>query len=837
MFSKKAALHGIVLFFSIYITILNVNANEFQKEQKGIEPDLLEVLEKSTDDDTIPVFILLSRQLIFDEQRINALTKGKSKGKIRTIITKELKDIASSQQQKLLATTGKNIEVIKDLWIINSLLAKGRKKDLLNIGRSPEVLRIYLRTEKPDQIIYKEGSKARMYIPPAKPVDPPDRYVIPANAEIPWNIKKVRADQVWNFLGYSGKGVIVAILDSGMNYRHTDIYNRLWINENEVPGNGIDDDKNGYIDDYFGYNFANENCKISDDFFHGSICGAIIVGDGSGGIVTGVAPGARLMVLRMYDQTTGLGSRKMWQAYQYDTWEAFQYMIEMGAHVANMSFDWQPSEKPLKTPWRIALEHVVASGVTMVAGAGNSRGYLEQPLHITPPANSPSVITVAGTNQADELEKYSSKGPVGWEAEKPFYDFKYPPGLFKPDVAAPTGRFPYIMWSGNGYTVKSGNSGTSSSGPHVSGVAALLLEQNPDLMPSEIKKILTETAVDLGELGPDINFGYGRIDAYTALTYKSKPKISISSYFIKNSKNSNIKEVIPGKEEEIEILLKNSGLPVAEFRLNLLTKNHKVGLKNNQDQLINFVENSSLSVKFKIKTDPALQNGSDLGLVLEVGCKNGDKQFFPLEIRTSGSNLLLVDDDGGGVIDQLYKDCLDDMNIKYNVHSIYSDDLPKSLDKYQKVIWLTGDENLNTLDKNEQKIIVDFLNKKGYLILLGQNIGYELHDTDFFKKYIKLEYIQDRYNLNKIKTGVDNKYFKNIQLSFNPMYMSCDLFKPLEPNHDLMAASPPDSLFCGIFVNNKTKLLFLSCGLEGIDDQRDREKFVKEILSLERINN
>ena len=302
-----------------------------------------------------------------------------------------------------------------------------------------------------------------------------------------WNLTRIQADLVWSRLGLIGKGAVLAILDSGANYRHSDLAHHLWRNDGELAGNGKDDDGNGYVDDIYGYNFANDNGNVEDDFFHGTSSAGIMVGDGRGGIMTGVAPGAQLMILRMYDQMTRYTNTDLWRAYQYDAWEAMQYAVAERADVINMSFAWEPAERPLHAVWRYVCTNVVAAGVTMVAGSGNFRGYYHVPDQVRPPASVPAVLTTGGTLEDDTISPLSSRGPVFWSAYPPFADYPPPAGLFKPEVSAPFGDFPVVPFRGRGYQVLSEQAGSSLTSPHVAGVIALMLEANPELRPDQIR--------------------------------------------------------------------------------------------------------------------------------------------------------------------------------------------------------------------------------------------------------------------------------------------------------------------------------------------------------------
>jgi len=110
----------------------------------------------------------------------------------------------------------------------------------------------------------------------------------------------IGAVRVWKELGITGEGAVVAMLDTGVNYVHEDLRSNIWINRKETPNNGLDDDGNGYVDDYYGYDFSRMRSEViaRGRRQHGTWTAGIVAGDGSGGTVTGVAPRARLMPLK-----------------------------------------------------------------------------------------------------------------------------------------------------------------------------------------------------------------------------------------------------------------------------------------------------------------------------------------------------------------------------------------------------------------------------------------------------------------------------------------------------------------------------------------------------------
>jgi hypothetical protein len=159
-----------------------------------------------------------------------------------------------------------------------------------------------------------------------------------------------------------------------------------------------------------------------------------------------------------------------------------------------------------------------------VIAAGNE-GSGNEPDNVRTPGDVPRVITVGAVNCSDQAAGFSSRGPVTWEDVPPWNDHPYPPGLIKPDVAGP-GVDTRSHNKCSGYSYKSG---TSMATPHVAGAVALMLSANPGLTHDDLKLLLEDTAVELGEPGKDNVYGSGRVDAYEAVLQSATPdgKISI----------------------------------------------------------------------------------------------------------------------------------------------------------------------------------------------------------------------------------------------------------------------------------------------------------------------
>ncbi len=341
-----------------------------------------------------------------------------------------------------------------------------------------------------------------------------------------WSVKHINADRVWNELGYTGSGIVVGHIDTGVWLAHPDLAGRLWVNPGEIAGNGIDDDGNGFVDDVHGWDFGVGDNNPDDDSpgaGHGTHTAGTVAGDGTGGTLTGTAPGAKIMALKVWQANGAGGSLGM-------IWAAEQYAVENGARIITMSLAIPgPIPAAFLRAERYNDSNIRDAGVTFFNSAGNDHFNYEPPVELgltarvpapwnelaVPHSSTGGVITVGGTGyKNDTLYQNRSRGPAKWDDIEPWSDWAYSPGpgLIKPDVGAP-GAGVNSTVVGGGYSGDTW-SGTSMSCPHAAGVAALMLDKNPSLSPAGIDSLMELNAIDLGDAGKDVSFGAGRLDAY-----------------------------------------------------------------------------------------------------------------------------------------------------------------------------------------------------------------------------------------------------------------------------------------------------------------------------------
>jgi serine protease len=302
-----------------------------------------------------------------------------------------------------------------------------------------------------------------------------------------WGLKKLQPETAWDIT--TGANVVVAIVDTGVDNTHPDLAANIWTNTDEVAGNGVDDDGNGFIDDTWGWNFISDNNAPIDGNGHGTFCAGEIAAIGNNGIgIIGVAPSAKIMPVKAFDDS-GSGSSDGAAA-------GIRYAADNGADVISNSYGCS-SPCPSNPLEEDAVKYAHDLGVVVVFAAGNSRDDVTQ---YSPQNQSNYVITVAGSTELDTRISFSTIGsliavaaPAG--SEDDYSSSNYPgrsilslragtTDLFE-DGQSIVGDKYYRAW------------GTSMSAPYVAGVAALVLANHPEFTPDDIKQVLQVSADDI----------------------------------------------------------------------------------------------------------------------------------------------------------------------------------------------------------------------------------------------------------------------------------------------------------------------------------------------------
>ncbi len=393
-----------LLLFFILLCLHGICSAQFSARPADvIDTELRELLEQKNDE-MISVNIILKSQM---DQKVlnNYASKATDKESKRQVVINELKRFSKETQHDLISILqaeekSSNVTNIKSHWITN----------YINCTASADV--IYKLSEHPDIkiIIHNKMEKLTW---DEKPID------AEAFRGMTENITKVNADDVWN-LGYTGEGVIVSVLDTGVNYNHVDLKDHLWNGGAQYP--------------YHGYDFVNNDNNPMDDDSHGTHCAGTICGDGTSGTQTGMAPDATLMCVKVLGPNGGT----------FDMLSSgVEFSLDNGADILSLSLGWTYPDAEISNSLRNVFNNVLEAGVVAAVAAGNERDEINLypiPRNVGSPGNCPppwlhpdqqanagglsSVVCVGAVDYSDNPASFSSEGPVTWQ-ETSYNDYQY----------------------------------------------------------------------------------------------------------------------------------------------------------------------------------------------------------------------------------------------------------------------------------------------------------------------------------------------------------------------------------------------------------------------------
>ena len=467
--------------------------------QPVIDSELEAEMQLVGDDEQIEVVVLMKAQ--YDRSQLcRRADYYPSRTERRAFVVNELKTFTEASQHDLKSILAEMeshglVSSVRSLWSANTLYFKATKTALLDLSERADIETISLNIQ-------------HQWIPE-------DETQKPAFAirEVTPNIAQVNADQVWE-MGYTGAGVVVAVVDSGVNYDHLDLADHLWDCGEEFP--------------HHGYDIVNNDDDPMDDKGHGTHCAGTVCGDGTAGSLTGIAPDATLMCVKSI-RGDGFGGA-------VNIAGGMEWAVEHGCDLISMSLGMVDAGTTEKEILRRTCEAILDAGIVAMVCAGNEgNAFLQMtypvPNNVRVPASCPPpyldpdqmanpgalscVVAVGAVNYNDAAADFTSQGPVTWQ-DTEFGDYAYNPGigLIRPDVCAPGVNIKSLDYENtSGYT---NMDGTSQATPCVAGIVALMLQKNPKLTPAEICRILEETSVKLTPTKSNIT-GVGRVDAMAAV--------------------------------------------------------------------------------------------------------------------------------------------------------------------------------------------------------------------------------------------------------------------------------------------------------------------------------
>ncbi len=453
------------------------------------------------------------------------------KGLNRRETLKFLRDRAYKNQASILtylSIRGKSdVKSVIPFWIFDGLVITAKKGIITELAKRADVILV----ESHDYYLPLEWRTNRVNS---------GLSILP----VEWNILKIRADQVWT-QGYTGEDVIIGFIDTGVDTSHPALiehFSGLW------------------------FDAADSLSRPYDIAGHGTgMAGIAVGGDGPGPFPNdiGVAPGAEFAMARAVNDIGWLPEQYIYAAFQW-----YASLIDSGVDIRVLSCSWGSYWQSL-SEWQ-SLLNLRRLGFIPVFAIGNN------PSQVGCPGSYPTVIGVGNTDQNDSIALNSSRGPAPdhWPWNDTTYWGRPDWNLTKPDLCAP-GTDINTSQPGGGYA---SHSGTSCSCPHVAGVIALMLQKTPSLDYNTIYNALLDNAVHLGDTIPNMDYGWGRLDALA--TVNSIPALGeeyislMGRYLNELSGNGNgIPE--PGETIELRIGLKSydfgaTGVEATLYSLNPL---------------------------------------------------------------------------------------------------------------------------------------------------------------------------------------------------------------------------------------------------------------------------
>ena len=737
-------------------------------------------------------------------------------GKTPNQVLKQKRIIASIAQQPLLnliaaeRKKSSRIAKIESLWINNSMVISADQSFIESILKRDDLERVDLDVE------------IKLFDPIVKSVEKGID-----TADFTYGLKKIQAARVWNELGINGEGITVGVLDTGIDTQHETLVGRTVATKD-------------FVSEY-------QDNTPNDGHGHGTHCSGTIGGTNSGGKHIGVAPGVKFIVGKIFGDNGSTSTAAIMNGMQWITDPDGNPETNDFPRVISNSWGG-----PLNDRWQEIINTWRSIGIIPVFAAGNS-GPSEGT--VGAPGAYEEVISIGATDAQDEIAYFSSRGPVSYNGKT----------YIKPDVSAP-GVDVYSAKPGGGFQ---NMSGTSMATPHVAGVAALMLQADPQISAERIQEILEETALELGDEGKDASYGSGRVNAFDAVNLVlsgGKAAIAVDA----GDQIASIR-VMPGnKVYKLENGSKTISLPAGNYQFvasafGYFSQTLDVEIKAKETSALNLVLElaPSFNVKFTTRNEEETILNSKitfLGVPVEGGQTNGgDLEVvipggeYTVQVKTMGYQTtqinfsiskdthlffaieklpeFLIVDHGkeGNALAKYYTDALQTLGKQYN---LVTKIIPEGINGYQTIIWYTGRSSAGYRIANslEQEMLMNFVASGGRLIMTGQDIGYALKNTSFYENFLGARFLTDTSDIKTVsKNGLsfelDGEDSANNQKWPDTIgvYANDDSVNVL---YSYQGKGP--AIISNTHENGKT--IYMAFGFEGISGSSIRLEVLKDLL-------
>ncbi len=491
------------------------------------------------------------------------------------------------------------------------LLKRGEPDlSLFYIVRFPEMMSVDFVVSKLSQLKYIEYAEPHyIHRPHFIPNDP--YFDIKQ-----WYLRKVEIPLAWD-LSQGDTNVVIGIVDTGVDLDHPDLAENIWRNWKEIPGNGIDDDGNGYIDDFIGWdfggkdNFNNQRSKQDNDPsekkpVHGTHVAGIASAVTNNGIgVAGAGFKCKIMAVKasIDDDPNNL---------IYYGYQGIVYAVDNGAKIINCS--WGSGGASMFE--QEIINYATSKGALVVAAAGNSRS---DEFHA--PSGYKHVLSVASVDSNDVKAGYSNFGET--------VDVCAPGGVFFIDGGI------FNTWYDNTYT---NLTGTSMASPLVAGIAGLVRAKFPNLTPDQVAEKIRVTADPIDNKNPNYRYklGYGRVNAYRALTVNS-PAVRFEDFTVDDSLGNKDGAIDPGEVIQVKGIFKNYLEPASNLIARFETSDPYVQIINGTftiGYLGTLQSKSNLDEPFKFQILPNTPENYTVEFIIKISAGSyNDFVYFKVFVR------------------------------------------------------------------------------------------------------------------------------------------------------------------------------------------------------------
>lgn len=576
----------------------------------------------------------------------------------------------------------------------------------------------------------------------------------------------IDAPEAWD-IRHDAPTIVVADIDTGIQWNHPDLQGDVWVNTGETPGNGIDDDDNGYIDDMYGWDFVNEDNSVYDSIDdHGTHTAGTVgaVGNNAGG-VTGVAWNVKIMCLKFLEEGSGNTD---------DAVEAFAYAWNNGADLTTNSWGYTgPPDEVLQDAMQAcALLHACAAGND---SEDNDAGYPDDTHY---PSSFPldNVIAVAASEWTDNFAYFSCWGATTVDLAAPGHWIlsTVPTDMYDP---------PYAYFGG-----------TSMATPHVAGAAALLKAEYPDMpaFPGDegyepgdmtIKDLLIATvdkkAVFQGKL-----VSGGRLNLLNALLQSVPPAIDSAEATPTFGAPPLEVQFTASAHDDGEIVDKwwdfGDGSPDI----------HEFSCSHTYDSA------GAFTAGFHVVDDDGLESVATVSIV-----------------AIAETTVIFVDDDGGEAYEDFFTQAMDAAGIDY---AVVTPPVTLPADMHNAIIWNCGPTWSGTLSSVDQEFLSDYLDNGGRLFLSAQDVIWDLGtDNPFVRNYLHVTGADEDVGTAHVD-GVDGDPVTD-GLAYDLSYPFWDYSDEITPD------ASADAVFTNEFANacalryeGAYRLVFLSFPFEAV---------------------